>query len=879
MRWSTILRLRLRALFLGSRLDRELEEELQYHLSRQIELEIAAGRSSEEAQYEALRSVRDIQQRKEECRDARRVRWFEDLAQDLKFAVRTLSKTPAFTAIAVLVLVLGIGADTAIFTVVNDVLLQPLPYPGPDRLFLISDVPKDNDVIFDPGPIMLDRDYLDFRRYNHSFESLATLAFAGAKKVTLTRRGDPEILNASLVGPDFLRVLSVNPELGRGFLPDGRPDPNVVLLSHQFWITRFAGDPKAIGKAIVLDGASYSIAGVMPANFTFLNADLWVRDEVRLDPHNVFLYPVLGRLKPGISRQQAQAELVTFAATRAGRHDWGGHGFAVHILPLRDLFVAGVRKLLLIFAAAVGLVFLIACANFATLLLIRGSGRQPELAMRAALGASRWRLIRQLITESTLLSFAGASLGLLLSEMFLRAILALLPTQNIPPGARPHIDIWVLGFAFGLSLATGVLFGLAPALQATGRDLRQGVSEGRRNFSPRRERLRSGLVIFEIALSLILLAGAGLLVRSFLRMRAADLGFDSQGIVTAAVALPDARYRAAAQMRAFDERVLLLLKALPGAKSVAAVSFPPFGFGVRGDFQLEGGRRLPEHYQVDKPVISPEYFRTMDIRLLSGRSFTEHDNSNAPGVVIISESVARRLWPAGDAVGKRISMEDQPKAEDWLTIVGVVADVRQKGLADKHSAVVYLPYQQVNVPGFLQFMTFVVRSDSVKAMGPEIRSVFRRVDRDVVPESVTTMDAVVVGARAATRSQTRLLGIFSLLALALAAIGIYGVLSCSVVERTHEIGIRMALGAEQKNILSLVIRRTLVLTAAGMMLGVAGSLAATRWMRSLLFEVKSNDAITYIGAVALLLAVIFAASYLPARRAARLDPTVALRQE
>jgi putative ABC transport system permease protein len=872
-----MLQLRLRSLFLRSKVDGELEEELQYHVDRQMELEIAAGRTPEEARYAALQSIRDIQQRKEECRDARRVRWLEDLLQDLKFAVRTLRKTPGFTAITVLVLVLGIGANTAVFTVVNDVLLRPLPYPEPDRLFLLSAVPKN--LIFTPGPIMVDRDYLDFRPYNHSFESLATLGSSGTKKVTLTCRGDPENLNASLIGSDFLRVLRVNPELGRGFLPDGPSDPNVVLLSHQLWISRFAGDPKTIGHSIVLDGVSYSIVGVMPADFTFLNADLWIRDEVRLDSHNVFFYPVVGRLKPGISLSQAQAELMTFAATRRSDHELNQHGFTVRILPLRDLFVAGVRTLLLIFAAAVALVLVIACANFANLLLIRGSGRQPEIAVRAALGASRWRLVRQLITESTLLSLGGASLGLLLSVVFRKAILALLPPQNIPPGASPYLDVGVLAFAFGLSLATGVLFGLAPALQATGRDLRERVSEGGRNLSLRRERLRSGLVISEIALALVLLVGAGLLVRSFLRMRSVDLGFDSRGVVTATVALPAARYRTAAQMRAFDERMLLLLKSLPGAQSVAAVSFPPFGSGVRGDFQIEGGRRLPEHYQVDKPVISPEYFRTMGIRLLSGRSFTEQDHSQAPGVVMISESVARRLWPAGGVLGKRISMEDHPKPEDWLMIVGVAADVRQQGLNDKQSSVVYLPYQQINVPGFLKFMSFVVRSDNAKAMGPGIRAMIHSVDRELAPESVTTMDTILANARRASRSQTRLLGIFSFVALGLAAIGIYGVLSCSVAERTHEMGIRLAVGAEQKNILWLVFRRSFALAASGILLGLAGSLVATRWIGSLLFEVKANDPMTYAGVTAVLVAVTLAASYLPARRAAQLDPMVALRQE
>ena len=875
--WFYKVPLRLRSLFRRHETEQDLEDELQFHLAQKVAQEIAAGKTPADARYSALRAMEGMEQRKEEIRDLRQVRWLQDLAQDLGYSLRTLSKAPGFTAVSAIVLALGIGANTAVFTVVNSILLRPLPYTEPDRLFLISNVPKA--LFFDPGPTMVDRDYLSFRQHNHSFESLATLGSAAGKKITLNGRGNPIVLTASQVGPDFLRVLRVSPAIGRGFLAEGKVDPDVVLLSHQLWISRFGGDPKAIGRILTLDGVSYTIVGVMPDWFTFQNADLWIRDEIRLNPHNIHLLPVLGRLKPGVSPEQAQAELLTFAAALSHDHGLTRNGFTTHVLPLKELFVAGTRKLLLIFAGAVAFVFLIACANFANLLLIRGAGRQPELAVRAALGASRWRLIRQLMAESTLLSLAGAFLGLLLSVASVHALSALLPLENIPARNEIHLDMRVLAFTFGLSLVTGLIFGLAPALRATRRELREGVSEGGRNLLIRSDRLRIALVTTEIALALVLLTGAGLLVRSFLKLHAVDPGFRSSNLVTATFDLPRVRYQTAAQMRAFDERILSLLLSLPGTKSVAAVSFLPFGFGVRGDFQLEGSSHLPADYKVDKPAISSGYLRTMGIRLMSGREFTEHDTLSSPGVVVISESVSHRLWPAGDAIGKRISMEDHPKPEDWLTIVGVAGDVRQQDLTDKQAAVIYQPYQQMRQPGFLEHMSFVARSENPRATAASIPAIVQQVDRDLPTQSVTTMDAIVANSMTGARSQTRLLGMFSLAALLLAAIGIYGVLACSVAERTHEIGIRMALGAEQRDILWQVISRTLVLAGTGAVIGAVGALAVTHVLTRLLFEVTPTDPLTFLLVTAILVAVALLSAWAPAKRAASVHPLVALRHD
>jgi predicted permease len=876
MRWQQMLILRLRSLFAPRLVEEELDEELRYHFEREIEKYMGAGLNAKEARYAAQRSMGATEQHKEECRDWRGVRWIEDTLLDLKYSVRSLANMPNFTPIAILVLALAIGANTAVFTVVNGVLLRPLPYREADRLFLVSKAPKG--IFFDPGPIMIDRDYVAFRKHNHSFENLASVGPGGGIKMTLTRRGDPATVRASVVETDFLRVLDVKPLLGSDFEPQGQPE-RAVLLSHKLWESRFAGDSKAVGQTIVLNGLTYIIAGVMPDTFTFQNADLWMRDELKIDPHNVFFVPVIGRLKAGVSARQAQAELATFAEQTAVDSGFNGRGWVTRILPLKDLFVAGVRKLLLIFMGAVGFVFLVSCANFANLLLIRGSGRQPEIAVRAALGASRWRLVRQLLMESTLLSVGGAILGVLLSVAGVRTLMAILPADNSPPGSDLTPDMRVLLFALILALVVGVCFGLAPALGATRRALREGVTEGGRNRLVRRERLRGFLVVIELASALILLSGAGLLVKSFLQMRSVNPGFRATNLVVTTVDLPEGRYRTTAQMQAFDERVLTDLASLAGVNSAAAVSFLPFGYGVMGDFHLADGRLLPDGYTVDKPETSAGYFRTMGIPILSGREFNERDILGSPEVAVISDSVARRFWPAGNAIGQRISMEDHPQSVDWLTIVGVAGDVRQQGLNDHAAAVIYQPYRQIKMPGFINHISFIVRSTNFTAVAAGMRTVIHNADKELPVDSVTTMDSIVDASMVGARSQTRLLTVFSILALLLAAIGIYGVLACSVAERTHEIGVRMAVGASRNDIVWMVIRRTLVLTGSGAIVGIVGALALTRVLTKLLFELTPTDPGTFFAVTGILAAVAVVSSLLPARRAARVYPLEALRHE
>jgi len=550
------------------------------------------------------------------------------------------------------------------------------------------------------------------------------------------------------------------------------------------------------------------------------------------------------------------------------------------ILPLNDLLVSKIRKSLLIFMGAVAFVLLIACANVANLLLMRATSRQREIAVRNALGASRGRVIRQLLTESMLLSFGGAVAGILLALFGVRALLAIAPVAGIPRVEEIHIDGWVMAFALGLGVLVGILFGLVPALQATGKKVGNFLGQSGPTATAGRQRLRSALVISEIALALVLLTGAGLMVKSFLRMRAVDPGFRTENILTMTVDLPDSTYQTATEIQAFDRSLLTKLSNLPGVIAAGAVNWMPLQtFLVQGDFHLDGGRNLPPDFLVAKPAVSPDYFRVMGIRMLNGRGFTEQDSSGAPGVAIVSKSVARTLWPGENPVGMRITMEDNPKPKDWLTIVGVVDDVRQQRLTDQPQPAIYQPYQQVTRPFFLSHMSFVIRTAAKpQSVAAAMRGALHDVDKNQ-PVSISAMTDLSDAATAETWFQTRLISIFSLLALFLAAIGIYGVLAFAVTERTREIGIRMALGAQKGDITRMLLNRSLWLVMVGLALGGCGALLLTRVLAKLLFEVKPTDPSTFLSVAAILAVTGIIAGLLPAYRATRVDPVVTLRWE
>lgn len=859
--------------------DSELEEELRFHLDARMRDNIKAGMTPREARQDAVRRFGSQALSKEMIREADMFPWMDTLKQDLSYAFRSLGKNPGFAAIAILVLALGIGANTAVFTVMNGVLLRPLPFPEPDRLFLISYVPKQSPFFFGPG--MADYHYLEFRQQDRQFESVASF---GRYPATLTREGDPVRLSAASVTPHFLQVLRVDPVAGRDFLPEeGQEGRNrVVLIGDKLWHSRFGGAPEVLGKTITLDGIGHTVIGIMPPGFAFPSgADLWTPMEIRTQPGSSFRRPVIGRLKAGVSPQQAQSAWETFAAALPLGFGGNRDEFAARVTPLKDVIVADIEKSLLIFVGAVVFVLLITCANVANLLLIRAASRRQEITVRAALGASRWRLIRQLLTESVLVSLAGGAAGMLLAAAAVPALLALAPEGSVPRVDQVRLDATAVLFTLGLSTLTGIAFGLVPAFQSTRRDLRESLAESARTLAGGHERLRGALVVSEIALALVLLTGAGLLLKSFVRLHTVDPGFQPENVLAITVEMPESKYTTPAQLHAFHEHTLAGLTALPGVASAGAVNWLPLGpLLMRGGFQLEGGSELPAGYSVDKPVISPGYFPAMGIRLLSGREFTERDNQTAPKVAIVSESVARTVWPGENAVGKRISMANRPGPGDWITIVGIAGDVRQGGLTTAPSPALYVPYLQVDRPFFLSHMTFVVRAASgPAAVARGIRGVVQGVDPDQPVETITTMESVIAGTTAEPRFRTQLLLVFSAMAVLLAAIGIYGVLACSITERRQEIGIRMALGADTGNVVRMVLRRTLLLAAVGVALGMAGALAVTRVLENFLFEVEPTDPWTFAMAAALLIVIALLAGSIPARRASTVDPLVALRYE
>jgi putative ABC transport system permease protein len=789
------------------------------------------------------------------------------LIADLRYASRALARNPGFAAVAILVLALGIGANTAVFTVVNGVLLRPLPFPNSGRLVLISDEPPD--VPPDAGSAMADSDYLRFRSIAQSYDALATF---NPNSLTLTGFGEPLRLHSADVTTDFFRALGVNAAKGRTF---SSGDQDVVLLSDALWRGRMRADPRILGATIKLDGVPRTVIGIMPAGLSFpYDAQVWAPFEVRLDPHNGFTRPVVGRLKPGVSPQQALAEV---QAMPLAHPNW-----TRRIVPLKDLLVADIRRSLLIFAGAVAFVLLIACANVANLLLIRAVSREQEMAIRAALGAGRWRLARQTLVESTLLSLIGGAAGLLVALWGVPALLALAPDGRVPRLSEIRIDGPVLAFAFAISVLTGLIFGLAPAAQVMRRKLRVQLSGAGRTLSRHSGGLRSGLVAAEIALALVLLAGAGLMLKSFIRLRSVDPGFRSSHVAVMHVALPPAVYHTVPEMQAFHRRVIHGLGLISGVSAAGAVNWMPMTEALAtGDFHLPAGRTLPRRYIVAKPTVTPGYFRAMGIRLLRGREFSERDTADAAGVIIVSERVAREVWPGEDPLGKTITMDDHPTEDsEWLTVVGVVEDIRQRKLTERLARTIYQPYQQMPMPFFLSEMTFVVRTagDPVAA-APAMRAVLHSVDPDLPVQSIATMDNLLATTTAEPRFQARLLTAFSMLALLLAAIGIYGVLAYSVAERTREIGIRMALGAARADVIGMVFWRTLALAGAGIVLGSAGAIAATRVLAKLLFQVTPTDAPTFIAVAGLLGAVALLAALLPAWRATRVDPVTALRYE
>jgi putative ABC transport system permease protein len=803
------------------------------------------------------------------------------LIQDIRYAARTLRRNAGFTTVAVVALALGIGANTAVFTVVNGVLLRPLPFPEPERLVALSALTEG--LPFDIGPALPDRLYLEFRNQDPYLEKAAAFS---TNQVNMTGAGEAASILACYVTSDYFSVLRARPALGRTFSSDeDRPArDHVVVLSHRLWQANFGGTAAAIGKTFKVNGESYTVIGVMPAALTFpAGVDLWVSTVVHIQDHNSMLMSVIGRLKDGASASSVTAELDTIVKRMPAKifGDEGSRRPPARVIPLLEFVSGKAQRALLIFLGAVAFVLLIACANVANLMLARAASRRQEIAVRSALGAGRGRLLRPLLAESMLIALCGGVVGLLLALWGVPALTALAPGGMLPRVEQIGIDGWVLAFTLVLSMVTGLGFGILPALQVTRAEVRESLSLGGRSVTGRHETLRSALVVGEIALALVLLTGAGLMLKSFLRLTSSHTGFQPENTIAMMVDLPDNVYNTTPQMQAFRQETVERISHLPRVTAAAAINWVPLGGAlIMGDFHLEDGRPLPHGYMVDKPAVTPGYFHAMRIPILRGRDFSEHDNAHVPGAVIVSDSVARRFWPNQDPIGKRIAMADDPQPKDWVTIVGVAQDVKQTGMSDKRRDTIYQPLAQITQPFFLSHMVFVARTaGDPRGLAAAVRAVVRGIDKDQPVQRVAMMQELIADSTAEPRFQARLLGAFSLLAMILAALGIYGVLAYSVTQRTHEIGIRMALGAERRNVLSLVLLRTLFLAGTGVVFGTAGALAATRVLARFLYEIKPTDPATFAIVAALLTGVALLAGLIPARRATKVDPMVALRYE
>jgi putative ABC transport system permease protein len=816
----------------------------------------------------------------------------ESLLRDIRYAVRSLSKRPAFTVMVVLVLALGIGATTAIFTVVNAVLLRPLPYPEADRLVRVfSSLQREN--IRETEGTVFGPDFVEWRAQCQTCEHLG--AYTLAWPSNLTGGAEPDRVRVSRVSDDLFATLGIQPLLGRTFLREeaarpvftnesaNAPTNSAVVLGYSLWQKRFGADKAVLGKAVKIEGDDCTIVGVMPAGFKFPDeADAWLPVSLGTKRDNRFLR-VVARLQAGVTPAQANAEFETIAARLGQEFPKTNQGLGIDVVALQQSIVGEVRPALLIFLGAVSFVLLIACANVASLLLARAATRQREMAIRAALGASRWKIVRQLLSESVLLSLLGGGLGLLLAVWILNLLVAAAPHQ-IPRLTAIEIDRWILAFTFLLSVVTGLIFGLAPALQSARPDLDRTLREGSGQMAGgARQRLRGLLVAFEIALSLVLLIGAGLLVKSFSRLRSTPLGFDFARVLTATVTLPEASHPTMASVTGYYQQALARIVARPEVQAASVVNSLPlgsYGVRIRGDLTIEGETSERPGLSANKVGIGPDYFKVLGIPVLKGRAFTDHDTADSPGVVIISESLARRAWPNQDPIGKRLNIGFG--GETWREVVGIVSDVKQQEIGEASSVSLYQPFLQVadQRRWFIGDMTFVVRTAAEpQSFAATLRSELANVDRDLPLYNVKVLNEVVSEQFTDPGFYTLLLGSFSVLALVLAAAGIYGLVSLATTERTHEIGIRMALGARTGDVLRLVIRQGMKLVAAGLAIGIVGALALTRVLSKFLYQVTVTDPATFVAISLLLALVAFVACYIPARRATKVDPLVALRYE
>jgi predicted permease len=891
---------KIRAVLRKSDLDAEMDDEMRAHIEMRTQQNIEAGMSPEEARFAALRQFGWVESIKETCREKRGVAWLEHLVQDVRYGARMLRKNPGFTATAILTLALGIGLNTAIFSVAYGVLWRPLPYPNPDRLVMVSSAQRTEKGIrtfWNWAPVT----YEALRR---SVTTLDPLAAYNSIDAQFTGRGEPLQLHALDVSPNFFATLGVNPARGRAFLtgaaaPD---DDRTAIVSDRLWRTSLKADPAIVGQSITIDGLPRTVVGVLPSDFSFRpvvgmgalpEADIFLPNRWPGDTgRGAFLF-LLGRMKSGVTRERAEAELTplvndpSIAAVGALAPE-GVLAPNVRTLAravgLQEYGTQSVRKLLLILLGAVSFVLLIACVNVASLQMARITARRGELSVRMALGAGSRRIVRQLLTEAVVLSLLGGLLGVLLAQIAIHVALPLVPPFALPRLGGIVIDARVMAFCLGLSLVSTLLTGLAPALRVSRAAFDEGralhADEARSTGDRQGERLRTLLVAAQIAMTLVLLTGAGLLIHSFVRLASVSPGFELSGrdgvVQTVKVTLPQSLYDEPKRIHALARGVLDRIQYLPGVKSASLINSPPFGMMfIRDEFEIEG--QTKPTLDAGRPKIDAGYFKTMGIPLLAGRDFTARDTAEAPKVAIVSERIVREYFPGGlgEAPGRRVRLGERG---EWLTVVGVVADIRQMGLDGEVQPMIYVPFQQER-SDLVRFVSFVARTATPASVAEGIRAEIRRLAPDLPIQSTVTMDEAVAASVAQPRFRTLLLGLFAMAATLIAMCGIYGLMDYAVTQRRREIGVRMALGAERRDVLRLVLARALRIVVVGLIVGLAGAAAVTRVLQTFLFGVTPTDPLAFTIVTLLLMAVGLMAAWLPARRATRIDPCVALRAE
>jgi predicted permease len=880
------LRYRLRALFRHKAVEQELEDELHFHFDREVEKNMNRGMNKEEAARRARLAFGAHEQAKEDCREARGTNIVELTLDDTKYAVRQLWANPTFALVIILTLALSIGANSAIFSVINGVLLKRLPYAQPERImriFLSSpDFPK-----FPLNPF----DFLDYRARNHSFQSMAAFV---RNDMQLSGVGEPMHLNAFATTSGYFRVLGIQPQLGREFDFKAEIPGNElqVILSDRLWRTQFSADPNIIGRKITLNAQPFTVVAVMPPgtehpgnNYHSVaygeSVDLWSPFAFtgNSNQRGSHFMEGIGRLKPGVSEDQARAEMNTIMAQLGREHPGNDTGWSVLVVPLYSEVVGASRGMLMVLLGAVGMVLLIACANTANLLLARASARQREIAVRLAMGAPRLRIIRQLLTESLLISLIGGALGLLLALGGVRALVALLPA-NFPRAHDIHINWPVLGFTLLISILTGILFGLAPAVQASRTDPKQGLQGSRTTTASRHQnRLRSALVISEVSLACVLLVGAGLMLRTFLNLVHLDPGFHQENLLTASLSLPHARYNTDEQIAQFYSKLEASLNALPGVVSAGAGSDVPWtGYDENAGFNIEGKKPAPhQEFHARYHQATPGYFTAMGIPLHEGRFFTEADKHDARNAIIINRAMASRYWPNEDVIGKRITFEDQPKKDsDWMYIVGIVGDVKDQPNSTGAEPAFWWPQNQV--PQSDMSIAIRTRSDA-RQVEDGLRDAVHRLDPQLAIADIKLINQVADASISTPRFTFVMVGLFAGLAIVLAGIGAYGVIAYTVSQRMHEFGLRVALGAQRDDLLRMVLAQAARLAVPGTILGLVLALALGRVVQSLLYGVSPADPLILISVAVLVLAVALLASYVPARRAAVADPMMTLRSE